>query len=123
MHGGIAFYTVGQRKGIGHHRGNPKYVVEINRKDNSIVIGDAADTLHKELFAEEVSFISGELPAQPLEVTAKIRYNAPAAEAIVSSLGDFRAQINFKNPQRAITPGQAVVFYRGDEVLGGGTIN
>ncbi len=118
MHGGIAFYTIGQRKGIGHHRGNPKYVVEIDRENNSIVIGDDQETLRKELVAEDVSFVSGKVPAEPLEVTAKIRYNSPEAEVVLYP----EAKVVFKKPQRAITPGQSVVFYKGDEVVGGGII-
>ena len=119
MHGGIAFYTIGQRKGIGHHRGNPKYVVEIDRENNSIVIGDDEETLRKELVAEDISFVSGKVAAEPLEVTAKIRYNSPEAEAVLYP----DAKVVFKKPQRAVTPGQSVVFYKGDEVVGGGIIN
>jgi len=122
MHGGIAFYTVGQRKGIGHHRGNPKYVVEIDKQNNTIIIGDDEDTLKNELLAEEVSFVSGETPAEPLEVTAKIRYNSPEAKAVVRLLGGSVVRINFEQPQRAVTPGQSVVFYKGEEVIGGGII-
>ena len=127
LHGGIAFYTIGQRKGIGHHRGNPKYVVEIDRERNTVIVGDDKDTLKNELTTEDISFVSGELPTGPLEVTAKIRYNSPAAEAVLSfELGaqntEHRAQVVFKQPQRAITPGQSVVFYDGEEVLGGGVI-
>ncbi|MGB9612584.1 MAG: tRNA 2-thiouridine(34) synthase MnmA [Candidatus Margulisiibacteriota bacterium] len=127
MHGGIAFYTIGQRKGLGHHRGRPKYVVEINRVNNSIIIGDDEEILRKELVAEDVSFISGKLPKGPLEITAKIRYNCPEAEAVLyvgdreQGIGN-RVKVVFREPQRAITPGQSVVFYKGEEVVGGGVI-
>ena len=130
LHGGIAFYTIGQRKGIGAHRGNPKYVVEIDRGKNAIVIGDQDDTLGKELVAEQFNLIAGSvdrLIGRELEVTAKIRYNSPAAEAVLkvehgTQNTEHRARVIFKKPQRAITPGQSVVFYRGEEALGGGVI-
>ncbi|MBI5078546.1 tRNA 2-thiouridine(34) synthase MnmA [Candidatus Saganbacteria bacterium] len=122
MHAGIAFYTIGQRKGIGAHGGKPKYVVEIFRDKNAIVIGDEKDLFRDELTAEEVSFVSGSRPTGPLEVTAKIRYNSPGAKAIIRWLGGLVVRVKFEKPQRAITPGQAVVFYAGEEVLGGGVI-
>jgi tRNA-specific 2-thiouridylase len=130
MHGGIAFYTIGQRKGVGHHRGNPKYVVEIDRKRNAVVIGDQDDTLADELVAEDVSFVSSKVPPASLEVTAKIRYNSPEASGVVRLLGPSTSsgqsgavvRIEFEKPQRAVTPGQSVVFYKGEEVIGGGVI-
>lgn len=128
MHGGIAFYTIGQRKGIGAHRGNAKYVIRINREQNAIVIGDREDLFSSELIAEQISFVSGEIPSEPVEVTAKIRYNSPEEKAIIypehgTQSTEHKAQVRFKRPQRAITPGQSVVFYREDEVVGGGVIS
>ncbi len=123
MHGGIAFYTLGQRKGVGAHNAVPKYVVQIDRERNTIVIGDQEDTFGKELIAAQVNYVSGETPGEPLKVTAKIRYNSPEAPAVLQPLEEGRAKVVFKNPQRAITPGQSVVFYKGDEVIGGGIIN
>ncbi|MFH1684197.1 MAG: tRNA 2-thiouridine(34) synthase MnmA [Candidatus Margulisiibacteriota bacterium] len=122
MHGGIAFYTLGQRKGVGAHKGLPKYVVEIDREKNLIVIGDQEDTLGKELIADQVNYVSGEAPSKALEVTAKIRYNSPEEDAILYPMGEGKAKVEFKKHQRSITPGQSVVFYKGEEVLGGGII-
>ena len=129
MHGGIAFYTLGQRKGIGAHQGLPKYVVEIDQNNNAIVIGDDEDTFGSELIADQVSFVSGKAPEKPLDLTAKIRYNSAEAKAVLEGYPDIRESGNpgmvkviFKEPQRSITPGQSVVFYQGDEVIGGGII-
>jgi tRNA-specific 2-thiouridylase len=123
MHGGIAFYTLGQRKGIGSHRGLPKYVVQIDQERNAIVIGDQDDTLGRELIADHVNYVSGEEIQEPLEVTAKIRYNSPEAPAVLYPMKKDKAKVIFKKPQRSITPGQSVVFYKGDEVIGGGIIS
>jgi len=127
-HQGIAFYTIGQRKGIGAHKGEPKYVVGIDPQNNAVMIGDDKDTLKSELTAEDVTFISGKTPAGPLDIKAKIRYNSGEAEAVLKiepgTLGaDHGAQVIFEQPQRAVTPGQSVVFYKGDEVIGGGIIS
>jgi len=122
-HGGIAFYTIGQRKGIGAYQGNPKYVIEIDRGNNSVIIGDQDDAFASELVAEQVSFISGKSPAQALDVSAKIRYNSPEAEAVLYPERENQVKVLFKKPQRAITPGQSVVFYQGEEVIGGGIIS
>lgn len=127
QHDGIAFYTLGQRKGIGSHKSLPKYVVALDRKKNAIIIGDQEDLLEKELIADNVSYISGKVPKEPLKIKAKIRYNSPEEEAVLEAkaprLRSGQAQVIFKKPQRAITPGQSVVFYQGDEVLGGGIIS
>jgi tRNA-specific 2-thiouridylase len=116
-HEGVAFYTIGQRKGVGHHKGEPKYVIAIDPVKNAVIIGDDKDLWRTELYAVDLSFISAEAPLAPLEITAKIRYNSPEAEAILD-----KAKVVFKKPQRAITPGQSVVFYQGEEVIGGGII-
>ncbi|KAF0133598.1 MAG: tRNA-specific 2-thiouridylase [Candidatus Saganbacteria bacterium] len=121
-HNGIIHYTVGQRKGIGAHKGTPKYVVEINNKNNSIIIGDQKDLLKTELTAENVSFISGKFPTDPINLSAKIRYNSKETEAVLYPESKNKAKIIFKSPQRAVTPGQSVVFYNREEVLGGGII-
>jgi tRNA-uridine 2-sulfurtransferase len=117
-HEGIAFYTIGQRKGIGHHRGAPKYVIGIDPAKNTVIIGDDEDTLKSELVATNLTFISGVAPSEQLVIFAKIRYNASEAEATLYTDG----RVVFKHPQRAVTPGQSVVFYQGEEVLGGGII-
>jgi tRNA-specific 2-thiouridylase len=123
QHEGIAFYTLGQRKGIGHHQGQPKYVIKLDPKNNTIVIGDKEDTEGTELIAERVSYVSGRAPAGPMEVTAKIRYNSPEAGAALFPEAKAKAKVIFKQPQRSITPGQSVVFYKDEEVVGGGIIN
>jgi len=123
MHGGIAFYTLGQRKGIGHHQGLPKYVIEIDREKNLIVIGDQEDTLGRELVAERVNYVAGQAPEGPLAITAKIRYNSAEAAAVLCPQAQDQARVKFEKPQRAITPGQSVVFYKGEEVIGGGIIS
>jgi len=120
-HEGIAFYTIGQRSGIGAH-GRKKYVVDLNVRKNAVIIGDNSDLLKLELTASRVNYLSGRAPAKKLEISAKIRYNSPAAAAELSLLKGGKVKVLFKEPQRAITPGQSVVFYQGDEVLGGGII-
>lgn len=117
-HEGVAFYTIGQRKGVGHHKGEPKYVVALDPSRNAVIIGDDEDLFRTELSVEDLSFISGGRPVSPLEITAKIRYNSTEAEAVMD-----KNKVVFKRPQRAITPGQSVVFYQGEEVLGGGIIS
>jgi tRNA-specific 2-thiouridylase len=117
-HEGIAFYTIGQRKGIGHHKGEPKYVIGIDPARNAVIIGTDEETLKSELVATELAFIAGEAPAGPLAITAKIRYNSSEAAATLYPDG----RVAFEAAQRAVTPGQSVVFYQGEEVLGGGII-
>ncbi|MBI5701188.1 tRNA 2-thiouridine(34) synthase MnmA [Candidatus Saganbacteria bacterium] len=122
-HDGIAFYTIGQRKGIGAHKGKPKYVVGLDTKRNEVIIGNNDDTLLDNFTAHSVSFINGSIPEKSMEINAKIRYNSKEAPAVLSDLGEKTFKIKFKEPQRALTPGQSVVFYFGDELLGGGIIN
>jgi len=117
-HEGIAFYTIGQRKGVGHHCGAPKYVIGIDPARNEVIIGDDRETLQSELTATDLSFISGVFPSGPVEITAKIRYNSAEAPATLFPDG----KVVFCEPQRAVTPGQSVVFYQGEAVIGGGII-
>lgn len=118
-HEGIAFYTIGQRKGIGAHR-EPRYVIGLDRAQNAVIIGTKEETYGTVLSADEVTFVSGEPPSQ---IEAKIRYNAKAAKATISDLGNGTVKVSFAEPQLAITPGQSVVFYQGEEVIGGGIIS
>ncbi|MFH1485530.1 MAG: tRNA 2-thiouridine(34) synthase MnmA [Chloroflexota bacterium] len=120
-HRGVAFYTVGQRHGLGLASREPLYVVAIDPADNRLVVGGREELLRDRLMAGDVSFVSGEAPATPLGVTAKIRYKSPEARATLVCVNS-RVEVRFAEPQWAITPGQAVVFYLGEEVLGGGTI-
>lgn len=117
-HEGVAFFTLGQRKGIGAHQGQPKYVVKIDVENNIVVIGDQEDLMGRELLAKDLTFVSGQVPTGPLAVKAKIRYNSVEEAAVLEPSG----KVVFDKPQRAITPGQSVVFYNGDEVIGGGII-
>lgn len=120
-HQGVAAFTVGQRRGLGVATGEKRFVTAIDPARNLVVIGSEEELLSDELWAEDVSWVAGSPPPSGTSVEAKIRYRSPAAPAEVHPHGDgFR--VLFRQPQRAITPGQAVVFYRGDEVLGGGTI-
>jgi tRNA-specific 2-thiouridylase len=122
-HGGVHRFTVGQRKGLGLSTSEPLYVLEIKPAAAQVVVG-SKDALGRTcLTASEVNWISGEAPADWLGVTAQIRHRHAAAPARVRRTADGRAELEFDAPQSAITPGQAVVFYHDDEVLGGGWID
>jgi tRNA-specific 2-thiouridylase len=120
-HQGIAFYTIGQRKRLGAHK-KPLYVVAIKQKENAIVVGDEGELYQDTLIAEEVNWIEEEEPRYPIKVKARIRYQHPESEAIVEPFGLKKVKVKFTHPQRAPAPGQAVVFYQNDTVVGGGWI-
>ncbi len=122
-HNGIAFYTVGQRRRIGIAAREPLYVVRIDPARNAIVAGTNEDLFSRELTASDVNFISIVEPTKPIAVTAKVRYNMKDSPAMLVPLENERIQVRFETPQRAIAPGQAVVFYQGEDVVGGGTID
>lgn len=122
-HEGLPFYTVGQRKGLGLALGKPMYVVKLDPERNAVILGEAHEVFSDGLVAGELNFIPFDRLAGPLEVTAKVRYSAKEAPAIIRpGEREGEAIVSFATPQRAITPGQAVVFYDGDVVVGGGTI-
>ena len=121
-HKGLPCYTTGQRKGLGVSAGKHVYVLRKNAADNTILLGDNEELFTSVLTADRVNWISGETPASPLRVTAKTRYSQTEAAAAVYPLPDGRIRVEFDAPQRAITAGQAVVLYDGEQVLGGGTI-
>jgi tRNA-specific 2-thiouridylase len=122
-HRGVHRFTVGQRKGLGVATGQPMYVLRLEPERARVIVGPRDDLAGVDLTASAVSWISGTPPSGPLRVSARIRHRHQDAPATVTSDGDSRAQVMFDEPQVAITPGQAVVFYDGDEVLGGGWID
>jgi len=121
-HKGLPFYTIGQRSGLGISAPEALYVLEIDLSRNALIVGPASELGRSELIAEEVSYVSGHAPPAPIQVTAKIRRQARLARATLTPLNGNRAQLVFTRPLRDITPGQGVVFYQGDVVLGGGII-
>jgi tRNA-specific 2-thiouridylase len=122
-HKGIIFYTIGQRKRLGiGGREKPLYVIAINPEKNTVVVGEEEKLYADKLEAEDVNWILFKGLEEPIEVNAKIRYRAEESKASVKPLGNNIVSVEFKQPQRAITPGQAVVFYDQDKVIGGGTI-
>lgn len=121
-HEGIHRYTVGQRRGIGIADQRPLYVISINADRNRVAVGPAEELLSNEFTAAGVNWISFEATSEPVRADVRVRYRHTAAPATITPLPGARARIVFDEPQRAITPGQATVFYRGDEVVGGGWI-
>jgi tRNA-uridine 2-sulfurtransferase len=121
-HQGIHRYTVGQRRGIGVSSADPLYVVRIDAANNRVIVGSSDDLLKPDMIVERVNWISIEDLDQPLHVTVKIRSRAHEAGATLNRLEDGRVQVSFDEAQRAVTPGQAAVFYDEDLVVGGGWI-
>ena len=121
-HDGIEFYTIGQRKGLGLSSPQPLYVIELDAAANRVVVGDESALDRDEFLVERCNWIPFDSPPDQLEVTTKIRYNHPGTPATVTSLGHGRAKVKLHTPQRAVTPGQAAVFYQEDLVVGGGWI-
>lgn len=124
-HRGLAYYTIGQRKGLGVTSPEPLHVLKIDAQQNALIVGPATALLQSEFFVRNMHYSSGEVPAEPFEARVRIRYKAPEQPALITPLANNRAQVSLVHPQRAITPGQAAVLYGGedgDEVLGGGII-
>ena len=121
-HKGIIRYTVGQRKGLGLALPHPMYVKEKNLEENKVVLCDNAALFSRELIATDVNLISVESIEEPIRVKARVRYNQPEQPATVYPINGKELRVVFDEPQRAIAKGQAVVFYDGEYVLGGGTI-
>jgi len=119
-HRGIAFYTVGQRTGLGIATGRRLFVLRLDPVSNTVIVGSEENLLAGRLRANNLSFV-GQRPQDSVAVKAKIRFRSPDVSARLNIL-DEGAEVLFDQPQRAIAPGQAVVFYQGDELLGGGTI-
>jgi len=122
-HQGIMSYTIGQRKGLGIAAEEPLYVTALEPDRNAVVVGTREAVFGSELVASNLNWIVTAGPQHPFRVKARVRYRHPEAEATVTHLDEDSIYVKFKEPQMAITPGQAVVFYDGDTVVGGGTIS
>ncbi len=124
-HRGLAFYTIGQRKGLGITSREPLHVIGIDIEQNALIVGPSAALNRTTFTVKNMHYLSGETPTEPFEASVRVRYKAPEQPALVTPLEGNHAQVTLANPQRAITPGQAAVFYGGadrDEVLCGGII-
>ena len=121
-HRGITHYTIGQRKGLGVSFGRPMYVTKIDAVLNRVTLGEEGSQYASSLLADDLNFIPFDTLDNPLQVHAKVRYQARPAEAVLTPVEHGRVRVDFAEAQRSITPGQAVVFYDGDLVVGGGTI-
>jgi tRNA-specific 2-thiouridylase len=125
-HRGLAFYTIGQRKGLGLSSPEPLHVLKIDAEQNALIVGPASALEQSSFTVGKMHYLSGEVPAEPFEAAVRVRYKAAELPALVTPIdGGERAQVTLRRPQRAITPGQAAVFYGGedgDEVLCGGII-
>lgn len=122
QHEGLAFYTIGQRKGLGIAMGEPLYVLAFDTPENALIVGSARELGRRTCIAEEMHYVSGILPSSPFKASAQIRYQAKAVPARVTPLPGRRAEAHFRRPLRDITPGQFLVLYDGQAVIGGGPI-
>ena len=122
-HSGIHNFTVGQRKGLGVATGSPLYVLQIKGDTRQVVVGDQANLYSRTMVTRKNNLISIEDLHQPMRVSVKIRHRHEASPATIEKTGDDEIRVTFDDPQRAITPGQAAVFYDGDVVVGGGWIS
>ena len=121
-HSGIHRYTIGQRRGLGIAHEKPLYVVQIERLKNQIIAGEKDELDQLEFTAKDVNWVAFDAPKESVRAAVKVRYRHEPASATIYALPDHRARIVFDEPQSAITPGQATVFYDGEEVVGGGWI-
>ena len=121
-HKGLAFYTIGQRKGLGLSAPQPMYVIAMNNNNNTLTVGTADELGRRGLIAGQTTYVSGQAPLTAIRVAAKIRYKARELAAKLEPLPQARSRLIFDKPLRDITPGQAVVFYRDEQVIGGGII-
>ena len=122
FHEGIEFYTIGQRKGLGISSPKPLYVIDLDPQTNRVLVGDESMLDRAEFIVERCNWIAWETPPETLEASSKIRYNHPGTPSTIKVLEGSRASVRLHVPQRAITPGQACVFYQDDLVVGGGWI-
>jgi tRNA-specific 2-thiouridylase len=121
-HRGLHSYTIGQRRGLGIAAPHPHYVLALDMEGNRVVAGPQEELMTNGLVAERVNWISFPKLEKKMEALVQIRYRHPGASAVIAPLEDGKVSVEFETPQRSVTPGQATVFYRGDEVLGGGWI-
>lgn len=121
-HKGIPYYTIGQRRGLGIAHKEPLYVTGIDIKNNRVIVGPKDEVMKKGLIADRMNWIAIERLDKPMAVSARIRYNHKNAKAVVTKIGDDAVRVDFSEPQGSPTPGQAVVFYDKDVVVGGGWI-
>jgi tRNA-specific 2-thiouridylase len=121
-HKGIIHYTLGQRRGLNISFGCRKYVTVIDSKTNRVTLGDIEDLMGQNLIATNVNLIAMDKLEKPMEVTVKTKYKQPETPGVISPMENGDIWVEFLKPQRALTPGQAVVFYDNDTVVGGGTI-
>jgi tRNA-uridine 2-sulfurtransferase len=121
-HQGIHRYTIGQRRGLGIAHEKPLYVVQIERARNQIIVGEKEELNSLEFTAKGVNWVAFDEPGEPVRASVKVRYRHEPAPATLYALPENRARIVFDEPQSAITPGQATVFYNGEETVGGGWI-
>ena len=121
-HDGIAFYTIGQRKGLGIQSLKPHYVVKIDQKNNILVVGSRIDVMKKILTVKNLNWIYMHAPNMPFPAAVKIRSTMKEMPATVSPIEENRVQVEFESPQWAPAPGQSAVFYHNDLVVGGGII-
>lgn len=122
-HQGVPFYTVGQRRGLGIAAGKPLYVTQLNVSENTVVVGDSEELLAATMHVERINLIAIDKLTESIRATVKIRSRDEGGIATISPLNDTEAVVKFDEPRRAITPGQATVFYDGDYVIGGGWIS
>ncbi len=120
-HNGLINYTIGQRKGIGAY-GRPMFVLKLDYENNSLILGEKGMEFSSVIYVDNVNYLSDKIPAEEFNTQVKIRYQAKPADAIVIPMENDSVKIILKNPQRAVTPGQSVVFYDGDYVIGGGIV-
>jgi len=121
-HDGVQNFTIGQRKGLGFAMGRPQYVVSVDGETNTVIVGEESDLFLQECFVHSLQWISPKRP-QSMECMVKVRYSHKGAAAKITLLDHDRARIQFVLPERAVTAGQAAVFYDGEKVLGGGFID
>jgi tRNA-specific 2-thiouridylase len=122
VHTGVHRFTIGQRRGVGVSAGKPLYVVGLDAEENLVVVGSKTDLLAQRAAVSRVRWTTGQTPSSPFKAFTRIRYNHEGAESSVTPAPGDRAEVMFRQPQFAVTPGQIAVFYVGDELVGGGWI-